>query len=115
MKCFHLLLGLAQFCWRGEALTDSLSIDFAGQTEVRAVARLARLMTMTSGSSAASFDGRDRAATKIAQLKNPGQDVRALLFEGAEGIRQAVPPIRTYIYVRIIPSKKETRQSLPCM
>ena len=78
MKGFHFALSLAQFCCRGEALTDCLSIYFASQTEVRAVAWLARLMTMTIRFTTAAFDGRDGAATKITQMQNLRQDVGAL-------------------------------------
>src|SRR3954454_17593378 len=98
MEHFHLTLGLAQLRGRGEALADGLAVHFAGQTEVRAMAGLARLMAMTGGVSAASVDGGDGAATKVSQLKNPPEDVRALLFECAEGIGQRAPPVRTYAY-----------------
>ena len=80
MKRFDLALRFAQFCRRGEALADRLSVYLTSQTEVGAVAWLAGLVTTTTWFSAAAIDGRDGAATKIAQLKNPGQDIGALLL-----------------------------------
>lgn len=88
MKCFHLALRFAQFGRRGETLADRPSIHLAGQTEVGTVARLARQMTVAIGFSAAAFDGRDGAASEIAQLQKAGQDLGALLFKGAERVRQ---------------------------
>lgn len=57
------------------------------------MARLAGLMTATVGFSAATFDGGDGAATEVAEMENPHQNVGALLFEGAERVGQSVPPI----------------------
>src|SRR5271169_5056953 len=65
-------------------------------------------MTMAAWFSAAAVDGRDGAAAKITQLQDLGQDARALLFQGGEGMRQRAPPFRTYTYVRIIATKKGT-------
>ena len=42
--------------------------------------KFAGLVTTTTWFSAAAIDGRDGAATKIAQLNNPGQDIGALLL-----------------------------------
>jgi hypothetical protein len=71
------------------------------------------LMTATIGFSTTAFDRSNGAATEIAQLKNPRQDVGAVLFKGVQRIRQRGPPILTYIYVRIISPKKENCQILP--
>ena len=106
VKRFHLALRLAQFGRRGEALADGLSIFLASQTEVRAMTRLAGLMAPAIGFSAAAFDRRNRAAAKIAELKNARQNVGASLFERVNGIWQRASPIRTYAYVRIIRPKK---------
>ncbi len=84
MKSFHLTLHLAQFCRRCEALADSLSVYLSSQPDVRAVTRLARLMTMAAWFSAAAFDSRDGAAAKITQLQNLRQDAGAALFEVGE-------------------------------
>jgi len=46
VKCFHLALRLAQFRRGRKALADGLSIHFAGQTEVWAVAEPVPLMTV---------------------------------------------------------------------
>lgn len=110
---FHLALRFAQFGRRGETLGDRPSVHFAGQTEVGTVARLARQMTVAIGFSAAALNGRDGAAAEIPQLENPSQNLGALLFEGAERVEQGVPPIRTYRYVRMVPPKKENRQTFP--
>ena len=91
MICLHLALRLAQFDRRRETLADSLAIDFAGQTEVGAVARLVRLVTMAAWLSTTAVDRGDGTATKITQLQDLGQDARALLFESGEGIRQRAP------------------------
>jgi hypothetical protein len=88
MERFDLALSLTQFGRRGETLADRLSVYFAGQTEVWAVAGLARLVTVAIGSSATGLDSRDGAAAKVAQMSNPGQDRGALLLEGADGVRQ---------------------------
>jgi hypothetical protein len=88
MKRLHLTLSLTQFGRRREALANRLTSYLAGQTKVRTVAKLAGLMTTAIGLSTAAMDRRDRAATKIAQLQNAGQDVGALLFESAQGIWQ---------------------------
>lgn len=72
-------------------------------------------MTMTVWFSAATVDGCDGAAAKITQLQDLRQDAGALLFELGEGIRQGVPILLTYTYVRSIAPKKEIRQILPCM
>lgn len=113
MKCFHLALRLAPFGRRGEALANRLSIYLAGQTKVWAVARLAGPMTATIEFSAAAINRGDGAGAKIAQVKNLRQDVGALMFESAQGIRQVCPPVRTYAYVRIITAKKEKLQNPP--
>jgi hypothetical protein len=42
------------------------------------------------------------------------ENAGTLLFEGGEGVRQMEPPILTYAYVRIIPTKKENCQLPPC-
>src|SRR5579871_1241585 len=91
MKRFHLALSLVQFRCRGEAFADRLAAHFAGQTEVGAVASMTGPMTMAIGFSAASIDGGDGAAPKVAQLKNAQQDVRTLLFQSAEGVWQRAP------------------------
>ena len=81
MKSLYLSLRLAQFCGRGKALADGLTIDLAGQTEVRSVAGLVGLMTMTVGLSTATVDRRNGTATKITDLQNLGQDAGAVLLE----------------------------------
>src|SRR5437762_1546764 len=78
------------------------------------MARLVGLMAVTVWLSAATVDGRNGATAEITQLQDLRQNAGALLFEAGEGIGQKAPPIRTYLYVRIIDSKKETRQLLPC-
>ena len=88
MKGFHLALRLAQFGRGGETLTYCLAADLAGEAEVRAMAELARVVAVAGGFSAATLDGRDGAAAKIAQLKNPHQNGGPLLFKGAKGVRQ---------------------------
>ena len=115
MKDFHLALSLAQFRCRGETFADGLPVHFAGQAEIWAVAGLTRPMAMAIGFPAAAFDGGDRAATKISQMKDAHQNIGTLLFQGVEGIRQRAPPIRTYTYVRIITHKKEILHIFPCM
>ena len=112
MKCLHLTLRLAQFRGGRKALADGLSVDLASQTEVGAVTGLVRPMTMAVWFSATAVDGGDGAAAKITQLQDLRQDAGALLFEGGEGLRQRAPPILTYTYVRIIPRKKKTAESL---
>ena len=112
MKGLHFPLGLAQFGGRREGLTDGLAVDLARQTEVGAVSGLVGLMTMAVGFSAAAVDGGDGATAKIAQLQKLGQDAGTLLFQGGEGLGQRAPPILTYLYVRIIPAKKENCQIL---
>ena len=113
MKCFHFALSLAQLDRRGETFANRLSIYLAGQAKVRAVTRLAWLMTATIGFSTTAFDRSNGAATEIAQLKNSRQDVGAVLFKGVQRVRQRGPPVLTYIYVRIISPKKENCQILP--
>src|SRR5439155_25735415 len=76
------------------------------------MARLVGLMAVTVWLSAATVDGRHGATSEITQLQDLRQNAGALLFEAGEGIGQRAPPIRTYLYVRIIHSKKETRQLL---
>src|SRR5712671_2308512 len=115
MECLHLTLRLSQFRRGGETLADSPSIDLAGQPKVWAVIGLVRLMTTAIGFSATTLDCGDGATAKIAQLQDLHQDAGTLLFEGGEGLRQKAPPILTYVYVRIIPSKKEDGQTRPCM
>lgn len=88
MKSLYFSLRLAQLCGGGEALADSLTIDLAGQTEVRSVARLVGLMTMTVRFSTATVDRGNGAATKITDLQDLGQDAGAVLLEGSEGIGQ---------------------------
>ena len=70
-------------------------------------------MTMTVWFSAATVDGCDGAAAKITQLQHPHEDAGTLLFESGEGVRQRAPPILTYIYVRIISTKKENCRITP--
>ena len=113
MKRFHFLLRLAWRRSRGEALADGLSVYLASQTEVRAMARLARAMTVAIGLSAAALDRANRAAAKITQFENLRQYAGTLLFERSEGMRQRATSIRTYVYVRIISPKKESRRVLP--
>ena len=54
-------------------------------------------MTMAIAFSAASFDGRDGAAAKIAQLNDLHQDLRALLFQAADGIWHVASYPNVYI------------------
>src|ERR1700690_516911 len=98
MKCLHLALGLAKFGGGGEAFADRLAIDFARQTEVGAVARLVRLMTMAVWFTATTIDCGDGSAAQITQLQDMGQYAGAQMFEGGQRLRQGVPPILTYIY-----------------
>jgi len=74
MKCLHLALGLAQFGGGREAFAHSLTVDFAGQAEVGAVARLARLMTMAVRFTATTMNCRDGAAAQITRLQDLGQN-----------------------------------------
>ena len=115
MKCLHLTLRLAQFCGRRETFADRLSIDLASQTEVGAVAGLVGLVAMTAWLPTATVDRCNGAAAKITHLQDLRQDAGALLFEAGEGLRQRAPPIRTYRYVRIIATKKENSEILPCV
>ena len=114
MKGLDFTLGLAQFGGGREAFADGLTIDLAGQTEVGAVSRLTRLMTMAVLFTAAATDCGDGTAAQITQLQDVRQNAGALLFEGGERIRQRAPPILTYIYVRIITPKKENSQFPLC-
>ena len=107
MKFLHLPLRLGKFRRGGETLADGLPLDFTGQTEVGAMARLFGLMTMAVRFSASTVDGRDGATAKITQRQDLRQDAGALLFQGGKGLRQRAPPILTYAYVRIIATKKE--------
>ena len=76
------------------------------------MARLVGLMAVTVWLSAATVDGRNGATAEITQLQDLLQNAGALLFEAGEGIGQR-PPIRTYIYVRIIGSKKRNPPTPP--
>jgi hypothetical protein len=111
MKGLHLTLRLAEFGGGREAFAYGLALDLAGQTEVGAVARLVGLMTMAVWFSATAMDSGDGAAAKITQLQELTEQSGTMLFEGGEGVRQKGPPIRTYIYVRIITTKKKTAKS----
>src|SRR5664280_3632500 len=114
MKGLHLALGLAKFGGGREAFADGLAIDFAGQTEVGAVSRLARLMTMAVWFTAAAIDSGDGTTAQITQLQNLSENAGALVFQGGERLRQRAPPILTYTYVRIITPKKENSQVPLC-
>ena len=95
MKSLHLALRFAKFSRRSQSLADVFSVDVAGQAEVGAVARLARLMTMTIRLTAAtSLDGGDGAATKIPQLQDLRQDTGAMLLQARNGIRQRASGIQ---------------------
>jgi hypothetical protein len=54
--------------------------------------RLAGLVAMATGFSAAALDGRDRTTAEVAQLQNPHQNLGALLFQRAENVGQCAPP-----------------------
>ena len=114
MKSLHFKLRLTQFNRGREGFADGLSVDLARQTEVRAVTGLVGLMTTTVWLSTATVDGSDRAAAEITQLQNLHEDAGTLLFKGGEGVKQRASPILTYLYVRIITTKKENCQITPC-
>ena len=115
MERIHLALRLAQGGRGGKAFADGFSVFLASQAEVRTVARLAGPMTMAIRFSTTALDGGDGATAKVTEMENLRQDLGTLLFEGGEGIGQGAPPIRTYLYVRIItPKKKTSKSSLPC-
>ena len=113
MKSFHFTLRLTQFQGGREGFADGLSVDLASQTEVRPVSGLVGLMTTAVWLSATAMDGSDGATAKITEFQDLQEDAGTLLFEGGEGVRQKGPPILTYSYVRIIPTKKETCRITP--
>src|SRR5258708_18936089 len=113
MQSLHLTLGRTQFHRGREGFADGLSVDLASETEVWTVTGLFGLMTTTVGLSATAVDGGDGATAKVTQLQNLHEDAGALLFEGGEGVRHRAPPILTYTYVRIIPTKKENCRITP--
>ena len=113
MKSLHLTLRLPPFHRGRKGFADGFSVDLASQTEVRAVTGLVGLMTTTVWLSTTAVDGSDGAAAKITQLQDLHEDAGTLLFEGGEGVRQRASPIRTYIYVRIISTKKENCRTAP--
>jgi hypothetical protein len=66
MKLLNLPLGLAKGSWRGKTLGHGFASDLSGETELRPMAGVFRLCTMTSGLTAVSYNGRDRAGTQVA-------------------------------------------------
>ena len=108
MKGLNFALRFTQLNGRGEGFTDRFSVYFAREAEVRAVARLVWLMTMTLRFTAASADGCDRTAAKITHIDDAGQNGTALLFERNKRLWQMAPPFLTYQYVRNIATKKST-------
>jgi len=112
MEGLHLALGLAKFGGGGEAFTDGLTVDFAGQTEVGAVSRLARLMTMAVWFTAAAIDCGDGSAAQITQLQDLIQNAGALLFEGGERLRQRAPSCPN-VYIRSDYTSKKGKQPIP--
>ena len=95
VKRFHLALRLAQFRRGRKALADGLSIHFAGQTEVWAVAELVPLMAV-----AVWFPQRPLAAVIDPRRKSPNSRLCIGMLErcfsrGGEGFRQSAPPSLT--------------------
>jgi hypothetical protein len=86
MKSLHLTLRLTQFHSGRKGFADGLSVDLAGETEVRAVTGLVGLMTTTVWLSATAVDGGDGTAAKITQFQDLHENAGTLLFEGGEGV-----------------------------
>src|ERR1700737_417044 len=72
-------------------------------------------MTSAVWSSASATDGANRAAAKIPHFHDLRENSGALLFEVGKGVRQRAPPILTYHYVRIMPTKKANCRIVPYM
>src|SRR5713226_3004120 len=72
-------------------------------------------MTSAVWSSAPATDGGNRAAAKIPHFHDLRENSGALLFEVGKGVRQRAPPILTYHYVRIMPTKKANCRIVPYM
>jgi hypothetical protein len=81
VKGLDLSLRLAQLGGRGEGFTDRFPVHFAGQSEVRTVARLVWLMTAALRFSTTAANGRNGTAAKIPQFDDVRQNGTPLLFE----------------------------------
>src|SRR4029077_19535975 len=79
-ELLHFSLGFLHRRRSGQCFRDGLAIDLIGESEIRAVTRLTRLMAVTLWFTASTRGGGDAAGAKVAELGNAMSNQFTSLF-----------------------------------